>query len=61
MGLNKKAYLFFKEKDMVFSKDKYIDSRSDIMELREENLFPLLPLFTVSLKMELCETLFFII
>lgn len=43
---------------MYFAKDKFIDSRSDILELPEENLFPLLQLFTVSLKMELSKTLF---
>lgn len=58
MELRKKLTLFLKEKDMYFAKDKFIDSRSDILEPPEENLFPLLQLFTVSLKMELSKTLF---
>lgn len=58
MELRKKLSLFLKEKDMYFAKDKFIDSRSDILEPPEENLFPLLQLFTVSLKMELSKTLF---
>ena len=43
---------------MYFSEHKFIDSRSDILQLHEENLFSLLQLLTVSLKMELSETLF---
>lgn len=59
MGLKKNQLaLFLKEKDMCFSRDKFIGSRSDIQQLSEENLFPLLQLHTVSLKMELSDTLF---
>lgn len=42
MGFKRKKHtLWLKEKDMYFSKDKSTDSRSDILELPEENLFPL--------------------
>lgn len=46
-----KHTLFLEEKDLYFSKYKYIYSRSSNLEVPEENLFLLLHLLTMSLKM----------